>query len=94
MSNVLVFPPPLDDHPPIPRDFKSGGGDGISGGMEPRVAKLEALYEGTAKDVADLKADLREMRRDMRSDFRVLFGAIIAVALGLAGIMAKGFGWL
>ena len=44
-------------------------------------------------NVEALKTDLREMRRDMRVDFRILFGAIIAVALGLAGLMAKGFHW-
>lgn len=50
------------------------------------------------RDVAELKADVRELRRDVAgirtTDFRLLFGAIIAVALGLAGVMAKGFGWL
>jgi hypothetical protein len=30
----------------------------------------------------------------MNTDFRVLFGALIAIAVGLAGIMAKGFHWL
>jgi len=29
----------------------------------------------------------------MRAFFRQLFGALIAVALGLAGLMAKGFHW-
>mgnify|MGYP000722284598 FL=1 len=28
------------------------------------------------------------------TDFRLIFGAIITVALGLAALMAKGFGWL
>ena len=43
-------------------------------------------------------ADVKELRRDITgirtTDFRLIFGAIIAVALGLAGLMAKGFGWL
>lgn len=30
----------------------------------------------------------------MERDFRILFGALIAVTLGLAGLMARGFGWL
>jgi len=30
----------------------------------------------------------------MQTDFRLLFGAIIAVTLGLAALMAKGFHWL
>jgi len=41
-----------------------------------------------------VKADVRGLRADARTDFRILFGAIIAVALGLAGLMAKGFHWL
>jgi hypothetical protein len=30
----------------------------------------------------------------MRADFRLLLGALISVAVGLVGVMAKGFGWL
>lgn len=41
-----------------------------------------------------MKADARETKRDQRTDFRLTFGALIAVALGLAGLMAKGFHWL
>lgn len=76
----------------------SGGGPPHDGGMEARVAKLEANYEHISRDVADLRADVKDLRRDLHgvrtTDFRILFGAIIAVALGLAGIMARGFGWL
>lgn len=43
---------------------------------------------------AEFKQDLHEISKDMRVDFRVLFGALIATALGLAGLMAKGFHWL
>ncbi len=62
--------------------------------MEARVAKLESDMEYVKRDISDVKYDVREIRRDMRSDFRILFGAIIATALGLASLMAKGFGWL
>lgn len=71
-----------DGAPPPPND------------MEARVAKLEAVAESIQRDIGDLKADVREIRRDMRTDFRLLFGALIAVSLGLAGLMAKGFHWL
>lgn len=63
--------------------------------MEVRIAKLEATMEHVQSNVAELKADVRELRRDIfgirTTDFRILFGAIIAVALWLAGMMAKGF---
>ena len=74
--------------------LKTGGSDGTSGGMEPRVAKLDAAVEHIQKDASDIKVDLRTLRDNARTDFRILFGAIIAVALGLAGLMARGFHWL
>ena len=79
-----------------PIDQVSNGGD--DGGMEARVAKLEATVGHLQTDIAELKSDVRALRVDISgirtTDFRILFGAIIAVALGLAGLMAKGFHWL
>jgi hypothetical protein len=72
----------------------SGSGTGgTGGGIEARVAKLEACIEHIQRDMADVKLDIRELRKDTGRDFRILFGAIIAAALGLAGIIAKGFHW-
>ena len=66
--------------------------------MEQRVSRLEAIAEATQRDIADLKSDVKELRREVvgirTTDFRLLFGAIIAVAIGLASLMARGFGWL
>lgn len=80
----------------LPLESTGDGGD--DGGMEARIAKLEATFEHLGRDVDDLRADVKELRRDIHgirtTDFRLLFGAIIAVALGLAGLMARGFGWL
>lgn len=61
---------------------------------EPRIAKLEATTEFIQREISDIKTDIKGIRTDMRQDFRILFGAIIAVALSLAGIIAKCFGWL
>ncbi|MER2539357.1 MAG: hypothetical protein ABTQ26_08960 [Azonexus sp.] len=76
------------------------GGEPPSG-IEPRVARLEASVSHIERDVTDIRGDIREIRTDIKelrkvdeSNFRALFGAIIAVALGLAGLMAKGFHWL
>jgi hypothetical protein len=71
-----------------------GGGGGTFDGMEPRVAKLEAAIEHIQRDTTDIKTDVRTLRDNARSDFRLLFGATIAVALGLAALMARGFHWL
>ena len=62
--------------------------------MDSRIAKLESDVSHIQSDVADIKHDIRELRNRDEKDFRMLFGAIIFVALGLAGLMAKGFGWL
>ncbi|WP_350307548.1 hypothetical protein [Photorhabdus viridis] len=87
---------------------KNAGYDGGGGGddmLEARVARLESDVEHIKKSIDEVKADVREMKKDTRTDFkemksdartdfRLLFGAIIAVALGLAGLMAKGFHWI
>ncbi|ECE1725251.1 hypothetical protein C2J41_17815 [Salmonella enterica] len=62
--------------------------------MQARVAKLESDVEYIKSTLKDIKDDVREIKRDARTDFRIIFGAIITVALGLAGLMAKGFNWL
>jgi hypothetical protein len=75
--------------------------------MEERLTKIESDVGVLKIDVAVLKNDSAYIRRDVSElrtgveglrvsqerDFRVLFGAIIFVALSLAGLMAKGFGW-
>lgn len=50
--------------------------------MEARIARLEAHVEHIREDVSSIKVDIR-----------ILLGMIITGALGLAGLMAKGFGW-
>jgi hypothetical protein len=76
------------------RALSGSGGGGTSGGMEARVAKLEAGIEFIGREITEIKNDVRSLRDNARTDFRVLFGAIIVAALGLAGIIAKGFHWL
>jgi hypothetical protein len=93
------FPGGKERSPASAGDKGDGGGD--DDGMEARVAKLEAAVEHIQSDLVEIKTELRDHRgrfdglRDrMERDFRILFGAIIAVALALAGLMAKGFHWL
>jgi peptidoglycan hydrolase CwlO-like protein len=42
----------------------------------------------------EVRSEFRDVRQQARTDFRLLFGAIISVAVGMAGLMAKGFHWL
>jgi hypothetical protein len=62
--------------------------------METRVAKLESAVDFMQRDISEIKLNIRDIKKDMRSDFRLLLGAIIAVALGLGALFAKGFNWI
>ena len=77
---------------------EGGGEPPYDDEMQARVTKLEAAVDYIQRDVKELREDVRTMRGEIHSirttDFRLVFGAIIAVALGLAGLMAKGFHWL
>ena len=55
-----------------------------------RFDKLETKFDSKFDRV---DARFEEVRVHTRSDFHLLFGSLIASALGLAGMMAKGFGW-
>jgi hypothetical protein len=62
--------------------------------MEARIARLEASVEHLERDVTEMKIDVRSMRDRVEADFRITWAGIMALGLGLAGLMAKGFGWL
>lgn len=67
-----------------------------------KVAKLETSVEHVETEISDLKTELREFRKEVRADimairthdFRLIFGALIAVTLGLATLMARTFQWI
>jgi hypothetical protein len=77
----------------IPARNQRSGGDG-GNQMHARIAKLESDVGHIQADVREIKDDLKEIKSDAKIDFRLLFGALIAAAIGLAGLMARGFGWL
>jgi septal ring factor EnvC (AmiA/AmiB activator) len=52
-----------------------------------RVARLEAGIEY-------VYSELKILSQRQITDFRLMFGSLITVAIGLSGMMAKGFGWL
>lgn len=58
--------------------LKSGGGGGNSGGMEPRIAKLEAGVEHLQNDMRDAKLDLKTIQSE-----------VAAVKERLAGLEVK-----
>jgi hypothetical protein len=69
-------------------------GGGTFPPMEARVARLEASVEHIERDIAEMKIDGRSLRDRVERDFRITWAGIMALGLGLAGLMAKGFGWL
>jgi hypothetical protein len=62
--------------------------------MDSRVARLEVRVEHIEGDIAEIKTDLRRLRERMEGDFRLTWAGIVALGVGLSGLMAKGFGWL
>jgi len=62
--------------------------------MAQSIGKLEADMSHVQKDIGTMKTDISQIRDRQDRDFRLLFGALITLALGLGGLMAKGFGWL
>lgn len=74
--------------------LKSSGGGGTFDGMEPRVAKLEAMAEHMTADVGQLKADMRDVRDraaviDVKVDHLPGKGFIVAsVVISLAIVAA------
>jgi len=61
-------------------------------------ADLASIRSDLKTDLGSVKTEVRtglEAARDRHDrDFRITFGAIITVALGMAGLIAKGFKWL
>jgi hypothetical protein len=57
------------------------------------ITKYDLLFESrlskTEASLIHLDRNVSEMKGQMKSDFRWLFALIV----GLAGMMAKGFGW-
>lgn len=66
----------------------------VDRGTEARIARIEAHVDHLREGLTELKAETREIKSDMKTDFRILFGAIITVAVGISGLLAKGFGWI
>ncbi|MEI2606665.1 hypothetical protein V8O11_23165 [Erwinia aphidicola] len=43
---------------------------------------------------SELKTEIGILRNDARTDFRLLFGALITLAIGMTGLLAKAFHWI
>ena len=83
---------PFPDRDPRWQADINGAAD--ESGTEARVAKLHGVIEDVQRDIAEIKTELLILRSDMRSGLRWVLGALLAVALGLAALLATGFHWL
>lgn len=63
------------------------------GHVETRLAVVETKMSTLETAAIRLDAAVVRLQDNSRTDFRLTFGAIIATALGLPGMMAKGFHW-
>lgn len=59
-----------------------------------RVIRMEEKITGMDKRLDLVEKDLREMARKVDVNFVITWGGLIALGLGLGGLLAKGFGWL
>lgn len=59
--------------------------------MESDIVSLRSAIGTLRGDIKDLSVGLWAART---TDFRMMFVTITALGLGMAGVMAKGFGWI
>jgi hypothetical protein len=62
--------------------------------MDAEVAQLELVVDAIQLSLADIQLDIGEMKKESLTNFRIVFGALIAVSLGMTGLLAKGFQWI
>ncbi len=67
MNRHLKAVPSESGFSTVAHPLEKGGGGGNDGGMEARVAKLEAAVEYIQKDVAEIKSELKSMNEALRS---------------------------
>lgn len=72
------------------RHLSDSGGSSGGGSSDGRIGKLEASMEHVQLDIKEIKSDLRALLWAGAAAFILTWGGL----LGLAVLMAKGFGWL
>lgn len=75
-------------------DKSSGGGDD----MEKRIIRLESDIEHIKAVLEKIQSDVKDLKHDTRAEFlfliRIIIGVSLGISAGLAGIIAKVFGWI
>lgn len=69
----------------------AGDGGGYDGGMEARIAKVEASVEDIQRRTGLVEQDIRGLRSDMSKDFRLTWGFAVAGFVAIGGMMVAGY---
>ena len=59
--------------------------------VETRLSELRGDVQGLR---TEMSGEFRAVRDRQERDFCLLFGIVVTVALGLAGLLAHGFKWI
>ncbi len=85
LRRVAVLTEDLDAMKEANQRLETSAGGRHTGGMESRMAKVEAAVEHIDRAFTDTREDIRQIRDNLRVDFRILCGALVAGFLILAG---------
>ncbi|WP_204161992.1 hypothetical protein [Erwinia amylovora] len=55
---------------------------------------IRALHQGINDEMSLFRQDMYRLQQHARTDFRLLFGALISLAIGMSGLVAKAFNWI
>ena len=66
----------------------------IRNDMREMRAEMREMRAEMRAELREVRSEQSELRRTSAADFRILFGALMAVAVGVAGTMARAFGWI
>jgi len=61
--------------------------------LEEIAMSTEDILREITWDLHEIRQDIREFRRDQKNNLRLKLGVLMIIAVGLAGLMARGFQW-
>lgn len=76
------------------RPIDHGAGGPHDPSMEVRMAVIEKTVQIIERDLTEIKGDQRSMLKGGWAAFILTWVGLIGLGGGLAGLMARGFGWL
>ena len=59
-----------------------------------RIVRVEEKVSGMDKRLELVEKDVRELTKKVDTNFIITWGGLIALGVGIGGMLAKGFHWL